>query len=429
VPVLSKILRAITVSAFALPLAALAAAPITGTVTNKTNGKPAVGDTVTLIRLQQGMQDSTTTKTDARGHYKLEVPEEGLHLVRVTHEKANYFQPVTEGTTKVDLTVYDAAPKVDGVVTNVEEFHISATATELQVVEVLDVLNQSSPAVTQFGPTGFDFYLPTNAHLIRSGAMTEGGKLPVPATAVPVGDPGHYTFIFPIRPGETQFGIIFTVPYSGSYEWQPKLVNPVNTLAVVLPSGMKLMAKENTPFRPQTSETPGTQTFAAQHISPGQPASFTLSGTGDLPESKAASEDSPNGTAGDGTIAATDNKAPGKGLDNPLDPEGNREPLAKYKGWILIGLAILLVAAAAILLRKPAALPTVAPAAASPLPVAAYSAANHNQQLLQVLKEELFALETDRLQERIAEPEYLQQKAALELILRRALGRTTASQA
>jgi hypothetical protein len=61
--------------------------------------------------------------------------------------------------------------------------------------------------------------------------------------------------------------------------------------------------------------------------------------------------------------------------------------------------------------------------------VAAYSAANHNQQLLQVLKEELFALETDRLQERIAEPEYLQQKAALELILRRALGRTTASQA
>jgi 5-hydroxyisourate hydrolase-like protein (transthyretin family) len=423
VPVIHQTLRRLAVFAFAFPLAAFAAAPITGTVTNKTNGKPAVGDTVTLIRLQQGMQDSTTTKTDAHGHYKLEVPEEGLHLVRVTHEKANYFQPVTEGTTKVDLTVYDAAPKVDGVTTNVEEFHVSATATELQVVEVLDILNQSSPAVTQFGPTGFDFYLPANAHLIRSGAMTEGGKLPVPATAIPVGDPGHYTFLFPIRPGETQFGIIFTMPYSGTYDWQPKLVNSVTTLAVVLPANMKFTAKENTPFRPQTSETPGTQTFAAQHVAPGQPASFTLSGTGDLPDAKAAADDSANSSNGQRDVAATDNKAPGKGLDNPLDPEGNREPLTKYKWWILGGLALLLAAAAGILLRNPTTpatpvVPPVVPSAATP--------ASRHDQLLHVLKDEMFALETERLQGRIGDVDYAQQKAALELILRRALERGAA---
>jgi hypothetical protein len=41
--------------------------------------------------------------------------------------------------------------------------------------------------------------------------------------------------------------------------------------------------------------------------------------------------------------------------------------------------------------------------------------------LLGAMKEELFALETDKLQGRLTEKEYLEQKAALEVVLRRAL--------
>ena len=41
--------------------------------------------------------------------------------------------------------------------------------------------------------------------------------------------------------------------------------------------------------------------------------------------------------------------------------------------------------------------------------------------LLAAIKEELFALETDKLQGRLSESEYLEQKAALEVVLRRAL--------
>lgn len=37
------------------------------------------------------------------------------------------------------------------------------------------------------------------------------------------------------------------------------------------------------------------------------------------------------------------------------------------------------------------------------------------------MKEELFALETDKLQGRLTESEYVEQKAALEVVLRRAL--------
>jgi hypothetical protein len=66
---------------------------------------------------------------------------------------------------------------------------------------------------------------------------------------------------------------------------------------------------------------------------------------------------------------------------------------------------------------------------AGSLPVVAQTAAGQQTlagqqaQLLQVLKEELFGLETDRLQGHVSETDYLESKAAIELVLRRALQR------
>ena len=87
-PRIQQILRTCALASLCSALTAFAATPITGVVTNKTTGKPSSGDTVTLIRLAQGMQEATHTTTDAHGHYTLDVPDDGLHLVRVTHEHA-----------------------------------------------------------------------------------------------------------------------------------------------------------------------------------------------------------------------------------------------------------------------------------------------------------------------------------------------------
>ena len=43
---------------------------------------------------------------------------------------------------------------------------------------------------------------------------------------------------------------------------------------------------------------------------------------------------------------------------------------------------------------------------------------------LQALRDEMFTLETDRLEGRVTEAEYTQLKAAFDLVLRRALART-----
>ena len=59
-----------------------------------------------------------------------------------------------------------------------------------------------------------------------------------------------------------------------------------------------------------------------------------------------------------------------------------------------------------------------------PMPVVAAPTGLGPNALLSALKEELFAVETDRLQGRLTEPEYAETKAALEVVLRRALVRS-----
>ena len=426
-PAFRNTLRSLALLAATLPTAAFAAGAITGVVTNKTTNKPSAGDTVTLIRLVQGMQEANHTTSDAHGHYNLEVADDDVvHLIRVTHEKASYYQPVQPGTKSVNLDVYEVSPKVDGVNTNVVEMHVEAIANELHIVEIIQVLNQSDPARTQFGPAGFDFFIPTDARIVRSTAFRDG--MPVPATATPVGDPGHYTFLFPIRPGDTKFGVFLTIPYTGSYKFEPRLTTPASTLAVVLPLSMKLTPGPSTSYT-TSHEAPDRQTYVTQNAVPSQPLSFTLSGTGELPADSQQGQgpQQPPASANGQPLPETQNTMPGRGLQNPLDPEGTRDPWAKYKYWILGGLALLLAAAAGVLLRKPAASVNhhpsdreIAPSSPSVTPQ------NHRDLLLQTLKEELFALETDHLQNRISEADYLQQKAAIETVLRRALNRATA---
>src|SRR5665213_653601 len=128
------------------------AAPITGTVMNLTTKKPSAGDTVALIRLQQGMQVAAHATTDAAGHYTLDLTDsDPMHLVRVTHDGANYFQPAPPGKQTVNVDVYDAAEKVEGVSTEADVQRIETDQNGLHVIENYFVKNASSPPRTQFG--------------------------------------------------------------------------------------------------------------------------------------------------------------------------------------------------------------------------------------------------------------------------------------
>jgi hypothetical protein len=422
---LSSLRRFVLAAALVAAFSSFAAAEsITGVVTNKTTNKPAAGDDVVLIRLQQGMQESSRTKTDSRGRFTLDVPDPGIHLVRVTHDKANYFRPAPPGTQSVEIEVYNAAAKVKGVSGEADVMRIQTDASgkALHVVENFFVKNESSPPLTQFSDRPFEFYLPAGAVVEGSAALAPGG-MPVQASPVPLGDANHYAFIFPIRPGETRFQITYRLPYSGSLKFSPRVGMPTDTIAIMMPKSMTFAQGASTPYSPVTEETTA-QTYVARSVAPSEPLDFTVSGIGQMPrdtESAAgaggadASGQAGAGGAATGT-AATDTR-PGGGLGVPLDPEGTNDPWAKYKWWILGGLGLVMAAGAGIMLtgnQRPAVARVAAVGATDEL-------AGGTGSLLAAMKEELFALETDRLQGRLSASEYAEQKAALEVVLRRAL--------
>lgn len=406
------------------------AASITGTVTNKTTNKPAAGDDVVLIAFGQGMQEAARTKSDSQGHFTLDLPDSGMHLVRVDHQKAAYFEPAPPGTTNVKVTVYDVEPKVEGVSTEADVMRIETTPQGLHVTQNYFVKNDSNPPRTQFSNHAYEFYLPPGAKIEASAAMGPGG-MPVSSSPLPQADPGHYAFVFPVRPGETRFQLSYTLPYSGSYKFTPRISTPTDNVAIMLPKSMQFSG--GAPFQPADVDA-NAQTFLARNVVPSQELAFTVSGTGSMPRdseqtgASAPGGQAPAGMPGAGDQSAASDNRPGGGLGNPIDTP---DPLQKYKWWILSGLALVLVIAAAFFLRAKPAPPVVAAAlpARSPLvptPRLSPTPNGNSTSLLAALKEELFALETERLEGKLSEADYAATKSALEVVLRRALARQSA---
>jgi len=406
--------------------AALAhAATVSGTITNKTTNKPAVGDTVVLVDVQAGMGEVAHAATDAQGHYSLTEPGSGPYLVRVTHQGAGYFIAAPQVGAPGDIQVYDVAAKVQGVFIEADVLEVEADNGQLKVDERYYVHNTSSPPTTQWSKKSFEVVLPEDAVLNDVGAQRPGG-LPTSIKMDPNGAKGHYSFNFPIQPDngdkDTLFQISYNLPYSsGKYTFKSVVSLPADNLAVLMPKSMSFVAGSGASFR-SVQQDPGIQTWLLKNALAGNAVEFTISGTGSMPRE---AQGAPQGSGQDAGAAAG---GPGGGIGVPINTP---DPLSKYKWWILGGLALLLSAGAAFMLRKPteagvvpASMQPGAQATFAPQP-GAYQAvgttAGKNSPLLNALKEELFALESEKISGKITAEEYAQVKGALEIVLKRAL--------
>jgi len=436
----SRLLPSVAALLFSAALAH--AASVSGTVTDKTTGKPAGGDSIVLVDVQAGMGEVAHATTNAAGHYTLSEPGSGPYLIRVTHQGAGYFIAAPQGDAPGDIPVYDVAAKVEGVFIEADVFEFETDASGLlHVTERYFVHNNSTPPRTEWSPQTFAVVLPAEATVAGVAAQRPTG-LPTSVKLDPTGAKGHYAFNFPIQPDEgekdTLFQLEYTVPYSDSkFTFHPLVSLPAQSIGVLLPKSMTFAAGSGSVFQPITQD-PGIQTYVAKNAIPGKPLEFTISGTGSMPrEAQGGQQGEPGGPA-----AAAPN-GPGGGIGQPIDTP---DPLTKYKWWILGGLALVLAAAAAFLLRKPAGV-VAAPIAAAPhasalTPTAGFAGtpantapqftaqathtvqttpASRNAALLNALKEELFSLESDKLSGAITAAEYAEVKPALEIVLKRAL--------
>jgi hypothetical protein len=358
------------------------------------------------------------TTTDAKGHYSLNLPGSNPYLVRVTHEGAEYFGAAPQGGGTADIPVYDVAAKVTGVSIDTDILQVEAQNGQLSVDERWFVHNTSNPAMTQWSTKSLEIVLPVDAVVGDVAAQRPGG-LPTNAKLIPDGAKGHYAFNVPIQPDEgdkdTLFQVTYTLPYSsGKYDYHAQLTLAADNFAVLMPKSMSLAGEAGASFQSVQAD-PGIQTFLMKHVEAGKAISFSISGTGAMPreDQNAQGDNGPGGGVQSG---------PGGGIAPPINTP---DPLSKYKWWILGGLGLLFAAIAAFLLRKPANAGVEVPAgAAAGSPAASTTPATpaaKNAALLNALKEELFALESEKIAGTLGQNEYAEQKAALETVLKRAL--------
>ncbi len=410
-----------------------AAASLTGTVTNRTSGKPAAGDSVALIKLGQGMEESGSVKTDSSGRFSIPLDDPSTpHLVRVTHQGVAYFKPAPPGSTSADVDVYDVvARSLDGVTLTADVMSIQADNANLQVTRLFVISNSSAPPRTLMGDRPFEFYLPEGAQ-IDSGMAAAPGGMPLNKDPVPTSEKNRYYFAFPLRPGETRFQVTYHLPYSGQASFQPRTASPLQHLVIMLPKSMQF---QSTAGSFQSANDKDANVQVVESVQPGQQIAFSVSGTGSVRAPGGGGGGQPSADSGGGGMGggSADNR-PGGGLGPPTETP---DPLYQYRWQILIGLGLVLTFGAFYILNRRPIAPALAksgggarmaapvrePEPEPELEPEPPAPRDRSSRLLEVLKEELFQLEMERHQGRISQAEYEKAKSALDQTIARAISR------
>jgi hypothetical protein len=421
-----------------------AAQTLTGTVKNATTNKPAAGDEVILLKLGQGMEEAGRTKADAKGNFTFKVDDQQTpHLVRAIHQEVTYHRMAPPGTTSVELDVYDVGKKIEGIAVVADIMRVQVEKGQLEIVRMFAVQNTSKPPRTQMNDRSLEFYVPEGAEIVGGQAVTEHGN-PLNSAPVQEGDKTRYSFIFPLRPGTTQFQVAYQVPYTGNANIDPKTVYPLQHFVAILPKAIEFSPAPGTTYKSMNDPNqPDANVQVASNTNVGQTLAFKISGEGVLGERVEGG--GAQGTSSDGASAggASAENRPGGGLGPPIDAP---DPLQKYRWYILGGFAALLIVGGVyVASRQQAAnragrsakaltvntnvedeyidyeIPDAAPA--SQIRPKSPATSRPSSKLLEALKEELFELEVQRKQGHISQEEYEKAKSALDQTLERALKR------
>jgi hypothetical protein len=394
--------------------ASVFAAQISGTVTNGTTNKPAAGNEVVLLSLDGGMNEVARGTSDTQGHFAIDVPDAGApHLLRVNYQGVNYFTSAPPGASTADLTIYNSAKQVEGIFEDARVFTMQAERGELEVSVKYTLRNESQPPRTKMDIETFTVDIPEGAQLLDATATGPGG-MPVAASPTPTGKKNGYALVFPIRPGQTQFHVLYKMPYSGSYEFNFTPDSRLSELGVLLPKSMRFTGTSHS-FAQDVDEA-GLAVFFVKNLAAHAPVKFSVAGEGVAPREAQGGAPAP---------AASVNASPAETAN-----------ARSNAFWYVLAIMIILVAGGVFWLWRWSASSSQKRESATPSSKRKGTAnrsedrsvqsAEPQESMLDALKDELFQLERDRLDGKISAEEYDKSKAGLDALIRRQLKKSGA---
>ena len=226
-----------------LCLASLASAAVDGTVTNGTTGKPQPGATVTLYKLSQqsGLESVESVKADAAGKFRIDQNLKGPRLLQSAYDGVTYNHMLPPGApeTGVALEVYNSTKQPGGAKVMQHMLILEPGGSELAVSEGFIWLNTGKTTFQDLDAGTLRFYAPPRAKGIQVNATAPQG-MPIRTAPAATGQPDVYKIVFPIKPGETNIQLNYTLPFTSPGTFEGKVFYKGGPTSVIVPQGVSL---------------------------------------------------------------------------------------------------------------------------------------------------------------------------------------------
>jgi hypothetical protein len=325
------------------------AGTVSGVVHNGTNGnKAAAGVDVLLIQLQGGMSVVASTKTDTDGRYHIDNPGigQGPMLIRAVYRGVFFHQPLTPGTSTVDVTVFEPTTNPGAIQIPLRLLVFQPNGDKLMVGEEFSVQNNSNPPAAYFKQDGnFEFTIPQGAEIDQVSTFGPSG-MPVRQGTIDKGK-GRYAISYAFQPGQNGVRISYIIPYSGNQaQFKESTTYDAQRVLLVIPPTMQVSSAGFT----AAGTEQGFNVFSKESMKAGNSFDVSVSGTAPPPAEASASSSGDQANGHDSGPESTLETAPARLGDEK---------------WILLGgLAAIFAVGVGLLLRKP--VPEVETASAPP---------------------------------------------------------------
>jgi hypothetical protein len=266
-------------------------------------------------------------------------------LIRAVYRGVFFHQPLTPGTSTVDVTVYEPTTNPGAIQIPLRLLVFQPNGDKLMVGEEYSVQNNSNPPAAYFKQDGnFEFTIPQGAELDQVSTFGPSG-MPVRQGTIDKGK-GRYAIAYAFQPGQNGVRISYIFPYTDN---QAKLressTYDSQRVLLVIPPTMQIASAG---FSAAGTEQ-GYNVFSKESIKAGNGFDVAVSGTAPPPADASASSSSADQVNGRDS-----------GSDTTIETAPAR--LGDEK-WILLGgLAAIFAVGVGLLLRKPASEIASAPA-------------------------------------------------------------------
>jgi hypothetical protein len=227
-------------------LAGSACAAVTGTVVNKTTGKPQAGATVVLNKLdpQQGLTMIDQAKSGADGSFTInqEVTGQMPFLIRTAYGGVTYNHMLPPGSPSIGLTieVYNASKQPGAAKVSKHMVLFEPSAGQMDINETYLFENNGQTAWNDPGNGTLHFFLPAAAGGKVKAEVTGPGSMPIGAAVAKTADPDVFEVDYPVKPGETRFDLSYQVPYADGAPYAGKIVTKDENTYLIVPNGVTM---------------------------------------------------------------------------------------------------------------------------------------------------------------------------------------------